>query len=91
MFKALISESRDGKANSVLGMGERKFMTKNSKCFTYTTAQIMAQLLKLLPKWENSPGNPAPWLPNNLGRAFIAGTCCSLIGQKLWFKYGPNV
>lgn len=53
-------------------MGERKFMAKNSKCFTYRTAQITAQLLKLLPKWENSPGNPAPRLPTQPGE----GTHC---------------
>lgn len=35
-------------------MGERKFVIKNSKCFTYMTAHIHMQLLKLMGKLPRS-------------------------------------
>lgn len=33
-------------------MKERKFMIRNSKCFTDMIAHIHKQLLRLLPRWE---------------------------------------
>lgn len=48
-------------------MGDRKFMIENSKCFTDMIVHSLLQLLKPLPKWENSPGSPAAWLHTQPG------------------------
>lgn len=68
-------------------MRERKFMIKNSKCFTNMTAHILEQLLRLLPRQETFPRSPATWLH----REHVHPQAPLLFSQKSWFKSGSRM
>lgn len=68
-------------------MGDRKFMSKNRKCFPDKTAHIPSL------NGRTALGAQQPGFTPNLGGAgtmLTPGTCHLLIGQKSWFKAGPS-
>lgn len=74
-------------------MKERKFMIRNSKCFTDMIAHIHKQLLRLLPRWETFSRSPAAGLHSQpaVGKEHIHSAqspALLSVGWKCWFKSG---
>lgn len=85
-FEALTLERGEGKTNPnnpALGMKGRRFMIKNSKCFSDRAAHILKQLLKRVPGQETFPGSPTTGFHTQTG---LSGREHTHLGHQLFHR-----